>query len=110
MLVGAVNIANFIIFYTAFLLLLLGIAVFFPVEIIDNLTEEQIERLTENVVLPAQPTIINFVIFPFEFIWDIINKALVLLQVSAAHQFIAVVLVPLNVGLVWKIAVLIRRG
>ena len=99
---------QFTIFYVAFLLILTTVAIYIPVEIITGITPDQVNALKENVSLPAEPGIDDYFLFPFRFIYSILNKAIILLSVSTAHQFIALILTPLTIGFVFVIADFIR--
>lgn len=103
-----VNIVSYVIFYTAFLIILLAVSVYMPVEIISGISQDDLNVLKENVSLPPEPTIADYFIFPFTFIYSILNKAIILILVSTAHQFIAVVLTPFTIGFIWVIMKMIR--
>lgn len=102
------NIAQFIIFYISFLFLLIATTSFLPISMIMGISEEDITVLTENVVLPPEPTIIDYVIFPFIFVYSTISKFLLLLKISSMHQFLTIIITSLSFGLIWKIMKLIR--
>lgn len=102
----------YIIFVTAFILLLVSIGAYLPVDvvIVEGVSEADIEALRTNVVLPEQPTIIDYLVTFFAFVYSIVVKILILLRISTPHQFIALIITPFLVGLVWKIARLVRGG
>lgn len=106
----AVDIAQFIIFYIAFVSLLLLVSAFLPIDIIEGITQDEIDLITENVELPAEPGVIDYVIFPFAFIYSILSKIILLLKISSAHQFIAFIIGAYSIGLAWKVMRLVRGG
>jgi len=101
---------KFIIFYVAFLVLILTVSAFIPIEFIEGLTVEQIEILSANVVLPEEPTIIDYLVYPFLFIHSVVTKMLILLLASTSHQLIAIVLTPFTIAFLYIMAKLIRGG
>lgn len=57
-----------------------------PIDLISGLTQDQIDRLTGTITLPPEPSILDYVLFPFITVWDWLNKAIVLLSVSSEYQ------------------------
>lgn len=104
----AVEIAKFVIFYVAFLFLLLVVTAYIPVELIDGITEEQVNQLTEGVILPEEPSVVDYVLFPFRFMYAFVSNIILLLQISSSHQFMALILTALSAGMAWNIVKMVR--
>lgn len=96
------------IFYVAFLILNVTIGALMPFNLIEGLNEEQIEALTKNVELPAEPGLTDYFLFPFSLLYSILSKLLILLTVSTAHQIIGIILTPFTIGMLMVIVSMVR--
>lgn len=91
---------RYTIFYVALLLSLVFIGSVIPVDIIEGISQDQIEVLTSSVTLPPEPTVLDYVIFPFAAIYNLLSKLVVLLSVSSVHQIIGLLMTPFTIGMV----------
>lgn len=99
---------RYTIFYVSLLLILLFVSSVIPVELIEGITQDQITVLTSSVTLPPEPTVVDYVIFPFAAIYSFLSKLIILLSVSAAHQLIGLILTPFTVGMAMVVLAYIR--
>ena len=95
-------------FYSALLISLLFVGSVMPVSIIEGVNEEQIEALSNSITIPDQPTVVDWVIFPFAAIYDLLNKLVILLTVSAVHQILGLVITPFTIGMAMVVVMVIR--
>ncbi len=97
---------------TAFIFILISVSLYLPVDIliIEGITEEDINALREEIVLPEQAGVLDYLIYFFSYTYSVMIKILVLLRLSTPHQFIALIITPFVVGLSWSIARLVRGG
>lgn len=99
---------KYTVFYVAMILFLVTVGSVLPIDLIDGVTEEQIATLAEPIELPPEPTVIDYVIFPFAAIYSVLNKLLILLSVSPVHQGLALITIPFTIGMVMVIVLVIR--
>lgn len=98
------------IFYVAFLVILLSFFAIIPVnaDVIKGLTAEQIASITGSAATPAAPDAISALFWPLIGVFQFISNLFLLLSVSSAHQFLAVLLGILTFGELMVIISIIR--
>lgn len=101
---------QFIIFYLAFVSIFIAVSLAFPVELIDGISNEDINALKENATFPAEPTILDYLLFPLVAGFGFFQKLFILSTVSSDFQVVSFILGLLTVGLIIDIFSLIRNG
>jgi len=101
---------QYIIFYLAFTGIFLSISAAFPVELISGISQEDIDSLQNSAVFPDEPTLLDYLVFPFIAGFGFIQKLFVLSSVSSEFQFVSFILGLLTVGLILTVYSLLRNG
>jgi hypothetical protein len=99
---------KFTIFYVGFLVITLAVSALIPVNLIEGITTEQMQALTQNVTLPAEPSLTDYFLFPFAFVATTLSKIAIILSISTAHQIIATLLTIFTIGEIIVIVSFIR--
>lgn len=81
-----------------------------PIDIISNISDDDITTLQDNVEFPEEPTILTYLVFPFIAGFSFIGKMFFLLTVSTTYQFLTLILTPLTIGFIICLYSLLRNG
>lgn len=101
---------TFSVFYAAFLLITLTLFSTMPIEAgaLKGLTQAQIDSITGNASPPEAPDILTAILWPLISIGGYIGNLFLLLSVSSAHQFLAILIGIFSFGELMVIISIIR--
>lgn len=101
---------GFIVFYAAFIGILITVTATMPLTIISGLSQSDLDSLLNNVTPPAEPNILEALIYQFQVGLSWITNLFILIGVSSSYQFVSLILTPLTIGLIASIYSLVRSG
>lgn len=104
------GILAFMSFYFAFVVLIVLIFSFIPLEIITGISKEHLDDIIITVSVPEEPTIIDYVLYPFAVAFSFLANLFVLNQMSSVYQVVSAILSILSFAFILCVYSLLRNG
>jgi hypothetical protein len=101
---------GFVVFYIAFLSLLIAVATFVPLTILSGISQSDLDNLINVPERPSDPNIAEALIYQFTVGLSWLSGFFSLMGASSSYQFVAVIMAPLTIGFIACVYSLIRSG
>jgi hypothetical protein len=101
---------GFIIFYIAFLGILLTMMAYIPLTMISGISQTDLDKLLNKVDPPLDPNVLEALIYQFQVGLTWFTNFFLLMGATSNYKFIALILTPLTTGFIACVYSLIRSG